>query len=275
MSRLPITFQRLHTQGRKALIPYLTPAYPHPDITPSLMHALVQAGADIIELGIPFSDPSADGPAIQYANELALAHGMTLPRVLDIVREFRRQNTRTPVVLMGYANPVEQYDQHEQPGAFAAAAGQAGVDGVLIVDYPLEVSAQLAHDLANHGMDLILLLTPATSDERIQQIAQRASGYAYCVSVKGVTGTQALELDLVRHTLERARRHIRLPLGVGFGIRDADTAQAVARHADAIIVGSWLLENLRDKSPNDALHAARNLIDTLRRHLDAIVAPVS
>ncbi len=275
MSRLPLTFQRLRTQGRKALIPYLTPAYPHPDITPALMHALVQAGADIIELGIPFSDPSADGPAIQHANEQALAHGMTLPRVLDIVREFRRQNTRTPVVLMGYANPIEQYDQHQQAGAFAQAAGQAGVDGVLIVDYPLEVSAQLAQDLASYGVDLILLLTPATSDERIRHIAQRASGYAYCVSVKGVTGSQALELDLVRHTLERARRHIRLPLGVGFGIRNADTAQAVARHADAVIVGSWLLESLRGKTPEAALLAAKDLIENLRRRLDDIVDTAS
>ncbi|WP_454004872.1 tryptophan synthase subunit alpha [Alcaligenes sp. Marseille-Q7550] len=275
MSRLHDTFQALRRDGRKALIPYITPAYPCPGVTPALMHAMVQAGANVIELGMPFSDPSADGPAIQEANEQSLANGMNLPQVLAIVEEFRRRDQRTPVVLMGYANPIEQYDQHARAGAFAADAGRAGVDGVLVVDYPLEVSAELSRELQRHGMDMILLLTPAASDERIRLIAERASGYAYCVSVKGVTGVRSLDLDQVRHTLRRARRHISLPLGVGFGIRDAATAQAVAQMSDAVIVGSWLLETLRGKTAEQALQAAGALIQNLRRHLDATKASAS
>jgi len=263
-----MTFQRLQRQGRKALIPYVTAGYPSADITPALMHVLVEAGADIIELGVPFSDPSADGPTIQAASEHALRQGIGLSRVLDHVRRFRESDTDTPVVLMGYANPIERYELLRQPGAFAADAAGAGVDGMLVVDYPPEVSGDLAEQLRRHGIDLIFVLAPTSTEQRIRQVAERASGYVYCVSVKGVTGTTALNLDQVRTTLANIRRHVRIPVGVGFGIRDASTAREVAKVADAVVIGSWLIENLADKPAAEALAVASDLICDVRYQLD-------
>lgn len=268
MSRLDTTFQRLRRQGRKALIPYVTAGYPSADITPTLMHALVAAGADVIELGVPFSDPSADGPTIQAASEHALRLGIGLPQVLDHVRRFRESDADTPVVLMGYANPVERYDLLRQPGAFATDAAVAGVGGVLVVDYPPEVSGDLAAQLHHHDIDLIFLLAPTSSERRIRQVAERASGYVYCVSVRGVTGTTVLDLDQVRDTLARVCRHVRLPVGVGFGIRDACTAREVAQVADAVVIGSWLIESLADKPAAEALAAASDVIRDVRHQLD-------
>ncbi len=268
MSRLETTFQRLRRQGRKALIPYVTAGYPGVDITPALMHVLVEAGADIIELGVPFSDPSADGPIIQAASEYALRQRIGLPQVFDQVRRFRESDTNTPVVLMGYANPIERYDFLRQPGAFAANAAETGLDGVLVVDYPPKASGNLALELRSHGLELIFLLAPTSTERRIRQVAERAGGYVYCVSVKGITGTSALDLAQVHDTLGRIRRHVRIPVGVGFGIRDAATARAVAQMADAVVIGSWLIENLADKPAAEALAAASDLIREVRHQLD-------
>lgn len=269
MSRLDTTFERLRRQGRKALIPYVTAGYPFADITPALMHVLVEAGADVIELGVPFSDPSADGPTIQASSEHALRLGIGLPQVLEQVRRFRHSDIDTPVVLMGYANPIERYDLLRRPGAIAEDAAAAGVDGVLVVDYPPDVSGELAAQLRRHGLDLIFLLAPTSTERRMRQVAERASGYVYCVSVKGVTGARTLDMALVRDTLARVRRHVRIPVGVGFGIRDVRTAREVAQEADAVVIGSWLIESLEGKPTADALAAARDLIREARRQLDA------
>ena len=268
MSRLDTTFLRLQRQGRKALIPYITAGYPGADITPALMHVMVEAGADVIELGVPFSDPSADGPTIQAASEHALRQGIGLPQVLDQVRRFRESDTGTPVVLMGYANPIERYDLLRQSGAFAEDAASAGVDGVLVVDYPPEVSGNLAAQLRHHGIDLIFLLAPTSTERRIQQVADHASGYVYCVSIKGITGAMTLDMAQVRDTLARVRRHVRIPVGVGFGIRDACMARDVAQVADAVVIGSWLIESLADKPAAEAMAAASDLIRDVRHQLD-------
>ena len=268
MSRLRTTFSRLKSEQRTALIPYVTAGYPHADTTPALMHVLVEAGANIIELGVPFSDPSADGPTIQASGEHALREGVGLPQVLAHVQQFRQSDTATPVVLMGYANPIERYDTVRYSGAFAEDAAAAGVDGVLVVDYPPEVSQELGQQLRLRGLDLIFLLAPTSTDRRIRQVAERAGGYVYCVSVKGITGTFALDSVQVSELLARVRRHVTVPVGVGFGIRDAQTAREIGRDADAVIVGSWLIESMLDKAPADALAAASDLIRSIRRQLD-------
>lgn len=268
MSRIEATFEQLQAQGRKALIPYVTAGYPHADITPALMHVLVEAGADIIELGVPFSDPSADGPIIQAAGEYALRHGIGLPTVFEQVSQFRQTNTSTPVVLMGYANPIERYDQLRYHGAFAEDAAKAGVDGVLVVDYPPEMSSILAAQLHAHDLDLIFLLAPTSTDTRIQHIAKRASGYVYGVSIKGVTGAATLDPAQVHSMVTRIRRHVDIPIGIGFGIRDGQTAREIAQMADAVIIGSWLLERLANKSAAQALAIASDLIKDIRQHVD-------
>ncbi len=204
MSRIASTFSALQAQGRKALIPYVTAGFPFADITPALMHGMVEAGADVIELGVPFSDPMADGPVIQKAGEKALSLGIGMVQVLDHVREFRKRNSTTPVVLMGYANPVERYDQKHGAGAFVRDAAAAGVDGVLIVDYPPEECETFAASLREHGMDLIFLLAPTSTDERMAQVARVASGYVYYVSLKGVTGSgQTFTMAHVVQQLQR------------------------------------------------------------------------
>ncbi|MFZ3123761.1 MAG: tryptophan synthase subunit alpha, partial [Acidovorax sp.] len=251
MSRITTTFEQLQAQGRKALIPYVTAGFPFADITPALMHGMVEAGADVIELGVPFSDPMADGPVIQKAGEKALGLGVGMVQVLDHVREFRKRNNTTPVVLMGYANPVERYDQiHGQAdteSAFVRDAAAAGVDGVLIVDYPPEECEAFAASLRAHGMDLIFLLAPTSTDERMAQVARVASGYVYYVSLKGVTGSGALDTAAVEQMLPRIRQHVHIPVGVGFGIRDAATAQAIGKVADAVVIGSRIIELIEDQ----------------------------
>jgi tryptophan synthase alpha chain len=213
-------------------------------MTPQLMHDMVQSGADIIELGVPFSDPMADGPVIQKAGEAALRLGVGMPQVLEMVAEFRRRDTTTPVVLMGYANPVECYDLKHGANAFVRDAAYAGVDGVLIVDYPPEECVEFARTLREHHMDLIFLLAPTSTQARMAQVAQVASGYVYYVSLKGVTGAGHLDTDAVEAMLPRIRQHVHIPVGVGFGIRDAATAQAVGRVADAVVIGSRIIQLL-------------------------------
>ena len=277
MSRIDATFARLKSQGRKALIPFVTAGYPFADITPALMHAMVAGGADVIELGVPFSDPSADGPVIQKAGDKALAFGIGLSQVLAMVAEFRKTNSNTPVVLMGYANPVERYDQKHAAslaagtpgGPFVRDAAAAGVDGVLIVDYPPEECEAFAADLRAHQIDLIFLLAPTITDARMAQVARVASGYVYYVSLKGVTGSGALDTDAVEAMLPRIRAHISVPVGVGFGIRDAATARTIARVADAVVIGSRIIQLLEHQPRAQVAATAQAFLAEIRQAMDA------
>ncbi len=283
MSRMAATFSQLQAQGRKALIPFVTAGFPFADVTPELMHAFVAGGADVIELGVPFSDPSADGPVIQRAGDAALAFGIGLAQVLDMVRLFRRQNQHTPVVLMGYANPVERYNQtHKTPASsagqalptgaispFVQDAAAAGVDGVLIVDYPPEECEDFAIDLRARGLDLIFLLAPTSTDERMEQIGEMASGYVYYVSLKGVTGSGALDTEAVLAMLPRIRAHVSVPVGVGFGIRDAATARAISRAADAVVIGSRIIELIEHQPRHQVAATAQSFLRDIRDALDS------
>ena len=268
MSRIDATLLALKAQGRKALIPYVTAGFPQADTTVPLMHAMANAGADIIELGVPFSDPSADGPVIQKAGDKALALGIGLAQVLAMVQAFRQNNTHTPVVLMGYANPVERYDQKHGIDRFIGDASAAGVDGVLVVDYPPEECVEFAAKLRAHSMDLIFLLAPTSTDERMQQVARVASGYVYYVSLKGVTGSGALDIDAVETMLPRIRQHVRIPVGVGFGIRDAQTAKAIGQVADAVVIGSRLIQLIDAAPPGEIDAVAADFLSGIRQALD-------
>ena len=269
MSRIKTTLDNLKAQGRKALIPYVMAGYPFADITPELMHGMVAAGADIIELGVPFSDPSADGPVIQKAGEQALACGTGTRQVLAMVKAFRAADPRTPVVLMGYANPVERYDLLHGKDAFIRDASAAGVDGVLVVDYPPEECVNFAAKLREHGMDLIFLLAPTSTDERMAQVNLVASGYVYYVSLKGVTGAGTLDTGAVEAMLPRIRRHVSLPVGVGFGIRDAQTARAISRVADAVVIGSRIIQLIETQPREGVVRAAGDFLRDIRAALDA------
>jgi tryptophan synthase alpha chain len=269
MSRIAVTFAALKAQGRKALIPYVTAGFPFADITPELMHGMAAAGADVIELGVPFSDPSADGPVIQQSGEKALALGIGTVQVLAMVRAFRQTNSTTPVVLMGYANPVERYNLKHGPDSFIRDAAAAGVDGVLIVDYPPEECVEFAAKLRSNGIDLIFLLAPTSTDQRMQQVARVASGYVYYVSLKGVTGAGNLDTDAVEAMLPRIRAHVRVPVGVGFGIRDAATAQAVGRVADAVVIGSKIIQLIEDQPRERVVPSAAEFLSGIRLALDS------
>ncbi len=269
MSRIATAFAKLKAEGRQALIPYVTAGFPYADITPTLMHGMVAAGADVIELGVPFSDPSADGPVIQKAGDRALALGIGLTQVLAMVRSFREKDSVTPVVLMGYANPVERYDQQHGADAFVRDAAAAGVDGVLIVDYPPEECAEFAAKLRGSDMDLIFLLAPTSTEQRMQQVADVASGYVYYVSLRGVTGSGALNTAEVEARLPRIRQHVKIPVGVGFGIRDADTARAVGRVADAVVIGSRLIQVIDEQPREKVVAAAADFLRPIRAALDA------
>ncbi len=270
MSRIEATFSRLQSQRRKALIPYVTAGFPQADGTPALMQALVQGGADIIELGVPFSDPMADGPVIQQAGERALRAGVGLVQVLAMVQAFRAHDPHTPVVLMGYANPVERYELKHGAGAFARAAAAAGVDGVLIVDYPPEECQAFAAALKAQGLDLIFLLAPTSSEARMAEVGRVASGYVYYVSLKGVTGAGHLDSAAVEAMLPRIRRHVHIPVGVGFGIRDAASACAVGRSADAVVIGTRLIQLLDAAAPEQTEAVARAFMAELRLALDGL-----
>ncbi|MEQ1438198.1 tryptophan synthase subunit alpha [Fontimonas sp. SYSU GA230001] len=268
MNRLETTFAALKAAGRKALIPYITAGDPQPGVTVELMHALVRGGADVIELGVPFSDPMADGPVIQLACERALRHGTGLWDVLDMVAAFRRADAQTPVVLMGYLNPIES----RGAAVFARRAREAGVDGVLIVDLAVEEAPEYLPALRSEGLDCIFLLAPTSPDDRIDAVARAASGYLYYVSLKGVTGAASLDVAAVSAKLDVIRRHTRLPLAVGFGIRDAATARAVGRLADGVVVGSALvaeIERLQDR-PGDLPSVIEQRLRRLREALDSI-----
>jgi tryptophan synthase alpha chain len=269
MSRITPTLATLKARGRKALIPYLTAGEPFADSTPRLMQALAEGGADIIELGVPFSDPMADGPVIQKASERALSRGIGMPQVLAMVREFRRGNQNTPVVLMGYANPVERYDQQHGSGRFIRDAAEAGVDGVLVVDYPPEECEDFAARLKDAGLDLIFLLAPTSTEKRMAQVGRIAGGYVYYVSLKGVTGAGHLDVAAVAEMVPRIRKHVSVPVGVGFGIRDAASARAVAAVSDAVVIGSRLIQLLENESRENAPAVARAFMAEMRAALDA------
>ena len=269
MSRITTTFEALKAKSRKALIPYVTAGFPFADITPALMHGMVEAGADVIELGVPFSDPMADGPVIQKAGEKALQLGIGMGEVLEMVRSFRQRNQTTPVVLMGYANPVERYEQRHGNGRFARDAQAAGVDGVLVVDYPPEECEQFAADLRAHGIDLIFLLAPTSTPARMQQVARVASGYVYYVSLKGVTGSGALNTDEVAAMLPRIREHVKIPVGVGFGIRDAETAKAIGRVADAVVIGSRIITLIEEQPHERVVGVTIDFLRQIRKALDS------
>jgi tryptophan synthase alpha chain len=262
MSRISARFDAL--RGRKALIPYVTAGDPHPAATVDVMLAMAAAGADVIELGVPFSDPMADGPVIQRAGERALARGVGLRQVLEMVRAFRARDASTPVVLMGYANPIERYGVTR----FAPDAAAAGVDGVLVVDYPPEECAAFAADLKAHGVDPIFLLAPTSTDARIRAVGEIASGYVYYVALKGVTGASHLDVSGVAAAMPRIRAHVRVPVGVGFGIRDAASARAVAVHCDAVVVGTALVQKLESATRDNAAGVAADFIAGLRAALD-------
>ncbi len=269
MSRIASTLEALLSRGRKALIPYVPVGDPYADATPEIMHGLVHGGADIIELGVPFSDPMADGPVIQKASERALARGIGMTQVLEAVREFRQRDASTPVVLMGYANPVERYDQRHGAGAFVGAAAEAGVDGVLVVDYPPEECEAFAAALRARGLDLIFLLAPTSTEARIREVARLASGYVYYVSLKGVTGAGHLDTAGVAEAVPRIRAHVTVPVGVGFGIRDAASARAVAEVADAVVIGTRLVQVLEAEPRDNVARAAEEFMATIRAALDA------
>lgn len=265
MSKIQAVFERLQAQGRKALIPFITAGDPDPGLTVALLHALVQAGADIIELGVPFSDPMADGPTIQRASERALAKGVSLRQVLEMVAGFRADDNETPVVLMGYANPIESMGLE----AFAAAAFDAGVDGVLVVDYPLEEAAEFAQTMYRHALDPIFLLAPTSSEARMTQVGALASGYVYYVSLKGVTGSAALDVAAVATRIPEIRARTGVPVAVGFGIRDAAAAVAVAEVADAVVIGSRIIEEIEQSSSDTASADAGKLLAGIRQAMDA------
>jgi len=265
MSRIEQRFARLHSQGRTGLIPYVTAGDPSPRTTVPLMHALARAGADVIELGVPFSDPMADGPVIQRASDRAIHQGVGLPDCLNFVAEFRRTDATTPVVLMGYANPIERMGIER----FTQLASEAGVDGVLVVDYPPEECADLAARLRAHSIDPIFLLAPTSSDARIEQVARVASGYVYYVSLTGITGAGHLDVAAVADRIPSIRERVRLPVGVGFGVKDAASAQAIGRVADAVVIGSRVIQAMEDAGPEQAVHAAASFVASIRSALDA------
>lgn len=265
MSRIQATFARLAAEGRKALIPFVTTGDPFPETTVPLMLAMAEAGADVIELGVPFSDPMADGPVIQRAAERAVKAGIGLARVLADVAEFRRSNQTTPVVLMGYANPIERYGIER----FVLDAKASGVDGVLVVDYPPEECEAFAALLKAQELDPIFLLAPTSSEARMQRIGQIASGYVYYVSLKGVTGAGHLNTAAVAEMIPRIRRHVSTPVGVGFGIRDAVTARAVADVSDAVVIGSRLVELLEVQPRDNVAQTGAQFIREIRAALDA------
>ncbi|MET0382110.1 MAG: tryptophan synthase subunit alpha [Burkholderiaceae bacterium] len=266
--RIDNCFAKLRAAGKKAVIPYIACGDPYADATVDIMRALAAGGADVIELGVPFSDPMADGPVIQRASERALAKGIGTGEVLAAVRAFRAEDAVTPVVLMGYANPIERHDLTHGAGGFVRAAADAGVDGVLVVDYPPEEAVDFTAALKAAGLAPIFLLAPTSTEARMRQVGELASGYVYYVSLKGVTGAGHLDTDAVARAVPRIKAHVKVPVGVGFGIRDAASAQAVARVADAVVIGSALVQCLEVQARDQVAEAAGRFIAEIRRAVD-------
>lgn len=264
MSRIQGSFRALARAKRKALIPYITAGDPHPSLTVALMRGLVEAGSDILELGVPFSDPMADGPVVQRSGERALKHGVGLGHVLKMVAEFRKGDSATPVVLMGYANPVEAMGIRP----FLERAKAAGVDGVIVVDYPPEECVEFADLARQHDIDPIFLLAPTSTDKRIHDVARCGSGYLYYVSLRGVTGAANLDLTDVAARIPKIRAATNLPIGVGFGIRDAESARRVAQTADAVVIGSRIIQEIEAGAPEQAVARVKTFLKPIREALD-------
>ncbi|MBM4207613.1 MAG: tryptophan synthase subunit alpha [Gammaproteobacteria bacterium] len=267
MSRLTAVFENLAQAGRKALIPFVTAGDPTPEFTLPLMHAMVAAGVDVIELGVPFSDPMADGPVIQKASERALANKMSLKKTLAMAAEFRKTNQSTPIVLMGYLNPIEAMGYEN----FADASQQADIDGVLTVDLPPEEGADCAALLKARGIDTIFLLAPNSSEERIRKMTSIGSGYLYYVSLKGVTGAGHLNIADVENKLKQIKAITTMPVGVGFGVKDAQTAKTIASVGDAVVVGSALISKIENNpaNPEQAKAEIIQLLSAMRAAMDA------
>jgi tryptophan synthase alpha chain len=264
MSRIQGRFAALASAKRKALIPYITAGDPHPSLTVPLMRGLVEAGADILELGVPFSDPMADGPVIQRSGERALKHGVGLKDVLGMVREFRKSDAATPIVLMGYANPVEAMGAEK----FAAAAKDAGIDGVIVVDYPPQECLEFSALMKKSDIDPIFLLAPTSTNKRIDEVARSGSGYLYYVSLRGVTGAANIDLTDVAAHIPQIRKATKLPIGVGFGIRDAESARRVAQSADAVVIGSRIIQEIEAGSADSAVSRVKAFLKPIRQALD-------
>ncbi|HEX6691572.1 MAG TPA: tryptophan synthase subunit alpha [Burkholderiales bacterium] len=265
MSRIQSRFGALAAAKRKALIPYITAGDPHPSLTVPLMRALVESGADIIELGVPFSDPMADGPVVQRAGERALKHGVGLKDVLSLVTQFRQTDKATPIVLMGYANPIEAMGI----GKFAAAAKAAGVDGVIVVDYPPEECVEFSALMKRSDIDPVFLLAPTSTKKRINEVARSGSGYLYYVSLRGVTGAANIDLSDVAAHIPQIRKATKLPIGVGFGIRDAESAKRIAQTADAVVIGSRIIQEIESAGPEQAVARVKQFLAPIRKALDA------
>ncbi|MBP6096106.1 MAG: tryptophan synthase subunit alpha [Methyloversatilis sp.] len=266
MSRITHTLSALESAGRKALIPFITAGDPDMAVTVPLMHTLVEAGADIIELGVPFSDPMADGPTIQRASERALLKKVSLRQVIAAVAEFRTRDSKTPVVLMGYANPIEAMGVD----AFASAASTAGADGVLVVDYPPEESKEFAQVVRAAGLDVIFLLAPTSTDTRIRAVGEIGSGYIYYVSLKGVTGAGHIDIGAVSQRIPFIRESVGLPVAVGFGVRDGTSARALAGVADAVVIGSRIIEEIEQSKPEEILPRVGALLGSIRTAMDTV-----
>lgn len=265
MSRIQTVFSQLKTIHKKALVPYITAGDPHPKHTVNLMHTLVKAGADMIELGVPFSDPMADGPVIQRASERALQHKVGLKKVLSMVAEFRQTDDKTPIILMGYANPIEAMGVTP----FTKAAHEAGVDGIITVDYPPEECEAFIRQLNENGIDSIFLLSPTTDAKRVDLIVNQASGFLYYVSLKGVTGSANMDVEEVKARVAEIKQKTNLPIGVGFGVKDAATAKKVAAFADAVVVGSRMVQTIESSTEADLFTNVSVLTAELRNAMDA------
>lgn len=265
MSRIHGRFESLRARGRKALIAYIAAGDPHPSLTVPLMRGLVEAGADILELGVPFSDPMADGPVIQRAGERALKHGVGLADVLKFVLDFRNGDKATPVVLMGYANPIESMGVEN----FIAAAKGAGVDGVIVVDYPPEECGEFSALARKNGIDPIFLLAPTSTDERVGQVSRVGSGFLYYVSLRGVTGAEHIDFSEIAKKIPAIRAATKLPIGVGFGIRDPESARRVAEAADAVVIGSRIIQEIEAGAADGAVSRVKAFLRPIREALDA------
>jgi tryptophan synthase alpha chain len=265
MSRIQGRFETLAKAKRKALIPYITAGDPHPSLTVPLMHGLVEVGSDILELGVPFSDPMADGPVIQRSGERALKHGVGLKDVLSLVKQFRERDKTTPIVLMGYANPIEAMGTDK----FAAAAKAAGIDGVIVVDYPPEECLEFCALMKKNDIDPIFLLAPTSTKKRIDEVARSGSGYLYYVSLRGVTGAANIDLSDVATHIPQIRKATRLPIGVGFGIRDAESARRVAQTADAVVIGSRIIQEIEAGGADSAVARVKAFLKPIREAMDA------
>ena len=265
MSRIQTVFAALKSNNKKALIPYITAGDPHPNHTVNLMHTLVKTGADMIELGVPFSDPMADGPVIQRASERALVHKVGLTKVLQMVAEFRQTDNETPIILMGYANPIEAMGSEK----FTQLAKTAGIDGVITVDYPPEECKDFIKQLQANDMDSIFLLSPTSDAARVELIVNQASGFLYYVSLKGVTGSANLDIEQVRSRVAEIRQKTNLPIGVGFGVKDSITAKNVAAFADAVVVGSRMVQAIENSNDDNLVENVSQLMIELRAAIDA------